>query len=84
MIAKKFLMIEKKCKSSRRTEKENYEKLKNYFFIDFSLRSYLNWSLFLLDRIPDVATTWDKASKQQSEQVSNDEWTPNLINSLKL
>ena len=80
MIAKKFLMIEKKCKSSRRTEK-NYE---FFFFIDFSLRSYLNWSLFLLDRIPDVATTWDKASKQQSEQVSNDEWTPNLINSLKL
>ena len=83
MIAKKFLMIEKKCKSSRRTEKK-IRKTQKLFFIDFSLRSYLNWSLFLLDRIPDVATTWDKASKQQSEQVSNDEWTPNLINSLKL
>ena len=83
MIAEKFLMIEKKCKSSRCTEKK-IRKTQKLFFIDFSLRSYLNWSLFLLDRIPDVATTWDKASKQQSEQVSNDEWTPNLINSLKL
>ena len=83
MTAKKFLMIKKKCKSSRRTEKK-IRKTQKLFFIDFSLRSYLNWSLFLLDRIPDVATTWDKASKQQSEQVSNDEWTPNLINSLKL
>ena len=83
MISKKFLMIEKKCKSSRRTEKKNTKNSKK-FFIDFSLRSNLNWSLFLLDRIPDVATTWDKASKQQSEQVSNDEWTLNLINSLKL
>ena len=31
MIAKKFLMIEKKCKSSQGTEKK-YEKLKKNFY----------------------------------------------------